>query len=270
MRPGAGSATTPVRRTSECTRTSASSFQSTKALNHQIVDTFATVVESDLSWTEKIWLSIPKKDGSLQIDFGLGRYQNRNVMDGFAGISRGNEQWTVRASRELAERSRPGRRSVRISYEVVEPLSKVRIRLDENDVLPLTFDVTFEKKLPPYFEDRHAQRDEHGFRIVSNVVRYHQGGTISGWVAIDGKKEDVRPDDWFAFRDHSWGVRLDVGAPVTDLRPARDFGDRVARRLVVPPPLDAAAARAPRRHPLRVSTTTCRCAAAVPSTSPAI
>jgi hypothetical protein len=196
-----------------------------EALNHQIVDTFATVVESDLSWTEKIWLSIPKKDGSLQIDFGIGRYQNRNVMDGFAGISRGNEQWTVRASRELA--SDPTQTAVGpITYEVVEPLSKVRIRLDENDVLPLTFDVTFEKKLPPYFEDRHAQRDEHGFRVVSNVVRYHQGGTISGWIAIDGKKQDIRPDDWFAFRDHSWGVRLDVGAPVTDLRPARDFGDR--------------------------------------------
>jgi hypothetical protein len=196
-----------------------------EALNHQIVDTFATVAESDLSWTEKIWLSIPKKDGSLQIDFGIGRYQNRNVMDGFAGISRGNEQWTVRASRELA--GDPTRTAVGpMTYEVVEPLSKVRIRLDENDVLPLTFDVTFEKKLPPYFEDRHAQRDEHGFRVVSNVVRYHQGGTISGWVTIDGKKEDIRPDDWFAFRDHSWGVRLDVGAPVTDLRPARDFGDR--------------------------------------------
>jgi hypothetical protein len=196
-----------------------------EALNHQIVDTFATVAESDLSWTEKIWLSIPKKDGSLQIDFGIGRYQNRNVMDGFAGISRGNEQWTVRASRELA--GDPTRTAVGpMTYEVVEPLSKVRIRLDKNDVLPLTFDVTFEKKLPPYFEDRHAQRDEHGFRVVSNVVRYHQGGTISGWVTIDGKKEDIRPDDWFAFRDHSWGVRLDVGAPVTDLRPARDFGDR--------------------------------------------
>jgi hypothetical protein len=196
-----------------------------EGLNHQIVDTFATVVESDLSWTEKIWLSIPRKDGALQIDFGLGRYQNRNVIDGFAGISRGNEQWTVRASRELAED--PTKTAVGpLTYEVVEPLTKVRVRLDKNDVLPLTFDVTFEKRLPPYFEDRHAQRDEHGFRMVSNVVRYHQGGTVSGWVEIDGKREEVRPDDWFAFRDHSWGVRLDVGSPAPDLRPARDFGDR--------------------------------------------
>ena len=71
-------------------------------LHHQITDTFATISESDLAWTEKIWVTIPRKDGSLQIDFGLGRYHNRDVMDGFAGISRGNEQWTVRASRELS------------------------------------------------------------------------------------------------------------------------------------------------------------------------
>jgi enoyl-CoA hydratase/isomerase-like protein len=40
----------------------------------------------------------------------------------------------------------------------------VRIRLAENDVLPLTFDVTFEKKVPPYFEDRHASVNDVGGR----------------------------------------------------------------------------------------------------------
>jgi hypothetical protein len=131
----------------------------------------------------------------------------------------------VRASRELA--ADPTITAVGpLGYEIVEPLEKVRFRLGENDVLPLTFDVTFERRLPPYFEDRHAQRDERGFRVVSNVIRYHQAGTVSGWVNVDGKREEIRPNDWYAFRDHSWGIRLDVGAPPTDLRPARDFGER--------------------------------------------
>src|ERR1700747_185285 len=113
-------------------------------LSHQIVETFATVAESDLSWTEKIWVSIPRKDGSLQIDFGLGRYHNRNVMDGFAGISRGREQWTVRASRELA--GDPDTTAVSpLQDSIVEPLAKVRFQLGKNDVLPLEFDVLFEK-----------------------------------------------------------------------------------------------------------------------------
>jgi hypothetical protein len=203
---------------------------SDEGLTHQIVDTFATVAESDLSWTEKVWTSIARKDGALQIDFGLGRYPNRNVMDGFAGISRGREQWTVRAGRELLRD--PETTAVGpIRYEVLKPLEKVRFVLGENDSLPLTFDVTFERAMPPFFEERHRQREDGGFRVVSDVVRYHQAGTVSGRVRIDGRDHEVRPDEWFAFRDHSWGIRLDVGQAPPDLRPRREHwgGEDLAR-----------------------------------------
>jgi len=36
-----------------------------ETLNHQIADTFATVVESDVGWTEKIWASLARKDGAV-------------------------------------------------------------------------------------------------------------------------------------------------------------------------------------------------------------
>ena len=81
-----------------------------EGLSHQIVDTFARVAESDRSWTEKIWGSLSAADGSLQVSFGLGKYLNRGILDGFGGVSRGREQWTVRASREL--RSAPEETSV--------------------------------------------------------------------------------------------------------------------------------------------------------------
>ena len=194
-------------------------------LNHQIADTFATVAESDLAWTEKLWTPFSRKDGTLQIDCGLGRYQNRDVMDAFAGISRGKEQWTIRASRELSQH--PLTTTVGpIKYQVVEPQKAIRWSLDHNDVIPLSFDLTFNAIHPCFFEDRHIQRDERGFRIVSNVVRYHQAGVPSGWIEIEGQREIIKPEDWFCYRDHSWGVRLDVGASPTDLRPARDFGER--------------------------------------------
>ena len=70
--------------------------------DHQLADTFATVGTSDPSWTEKVCAMAAAKDGSLQLGFGLGKYPNRNVMDGYAGISRGVEQMTVRASRRLS------------------------------------------------------------------------------------------------------------------------------------------------------------------------
>jgi len=111
-----------------------------EGLHHQIVDTFATISESDHAWTEKIWVSIAAPDGSVQADFGLGKYQNRGILDGFGGVSRGREQWTVRGSREL--RSAPEETAVGpIVYEVVDPLRSVRVRLDPNDVQPISFDL---------------------------------------------------------------------------------------------------------------------------------
>ena len=71
-------------------------------LTHQIVDTFATVSQSDPSWTEKIWTIAHARDNSLQVVLGIGKYTNRGVFDGAAGVCRGTEQWTVRAGRRLS------------------------------------------------------------------------------------------------------------------------------------------------------------------------
>ena len=60
-------------------------------------------------------------DGSIQLAFGMGKYTNRGVLDAYAGVSRGKEQWTVRSSRRLApevERLESGP----IRYEILEPL----------------------------------------------------------------------------------------------------------------------------------------------------
>ncbi len=97
-------------------------------LNHQIADTFASTASSELSWTEKIWSAIVRKDGTMGIDFGLGRYHNRGVMDGWGAVARGLSQWTVRASREL--RDDPMITQVGpLTYEIIEPLHKVRYAL---------------------------------------------------------------------------------------------------------------------------------------------
>ncbi len=69
---------------------------------HQIPETFANIASSDPSWTEKVCAMAMARDGSVQIGFGLGKYTNRNVMDGYGAVSRGVEQFTVRASRQLA------------------------------------------------------------------------------------------------------------------------------------------------------------------------
>ncbi len=58
-----------------------------------------------------------------------------------------------------------------------------------------------------------------GFRVGSDLVRYHQIGLASGWVEVEGIRTELSPDTWVSTRDHSWGVRYDVGLPPRDLEP---------------------------------------------------
>lgn len=188
---------------------------------HQITDTFATVSQSDRAWTEKVFATAAAKDGSLALAFGLGKYPNRNVLDGFAGASRGVEQWTVRSSRRLSPT--PEALTVGpVHYEVVEPLHKVRFRLEHNESQPIAFDWLFEGAVPPFLEERDVQRSLDGSRVSADLVRYHQSGTATGWVELEGERHRIDPDGWFSTRDHSWGVRYQVGAPLTDTEPALD------------------------------------------------
>lgn len=184
--------------------------------SHQIVNTFAAVGSADRAWTEKAWFTLMRKDGSLQASFGLGKYANRNIIDGFAGVQISTRQLTVRASRVLS--SAPDAVGVGpLGYEVLKPLEAIRLTLAENAAQPLRFDLTFQATMPGFFENRDMVI--HAGRTASDVIRFHQAGTVSGWIEIEGNRHAVNPDDWFSFRDRSWGIREHVGLDPADLVP---------------------------------------------------
>jgi hypothetical protein len=186
--------------------------------HHQFADTFAIVGTSDPAWTEKVCAMAMSRDGAIQLGFGMGKYTNRDVIDGYGAVSRGKTQWTVRASRRLA--TDPESTTVLpLRYEVLEPLRVVRFALDANDVVPVSFEWTFEAALPTAFEDRTVHQD--GFRTSADLVRYHQIGVGSGWVEIEGEHTELDTDRCVSTRDHSWGVRYGVGVPSPD-RPEVD------------------------------------------------
>ncbi len=190
-----------------------------ESLTHQIAATFARVSQSDRAWTEKVWGMAAAADGSLSVAFGLGKYTNRNVMDAFAGVSRGTEQWTARASRRLApdpERTAVGP----IRYEVVEPLRRVRLVLDPNDVVPISFELELEGIVKPSVEEHEVHTSRSRYRIDAEVVRFHQISVATGWVGVDGARATVDGDSWVGARDRSWGVRYGVGEVPPDLEPA--------------------------------------------------
>lgn len=188
-----------------------------EGFTHQIVETHARVAQTDRSWTEKVCAMAAARDGSLSLGFGIGKYTNRNVFDGYAGVSLGKEQWTVRASRRLSDDvDRLG--AGPIQYEVLEPYERVRFRCEANDVVPVAFEWVFRSVVPARLERRDVQRSRRGYRLDAEVLRYHQIGVVeSGWVEVDGARTECTPDTWFTTRDHSWGVRQDVGQPAADV-----------------------------------------------------
>jgi hypothetical protein len=206
-----------------------------ETFNHQIVDTFASVGQTDRSWTEKVCAMACARDGSLQLGFGLGKYTNRNVMDGYAGASMGVQQWTVRASRALAPD--PGTTSVGpLHYEVLEPYRTVRFALEPNDVVPVSFEWVFTAAVPPVLERHEQHRSADGYRLDADIARYHQIGVGSGWAEVDGRRVELADATWVSTRDHSWGVRYMVGAPVADV-PERPMPDGLSILTVWSPML---------------------------------
>lgn len=198
--------------------------------NHQVVETFASVGHSDPAWAEKVCGMAAAKDGSLQIGFGFGKYTNRNVVDGYAGIARGTEQWTVRASRAL--NSDPGSVDVGpIRYEILEPLQQIRVSLEPNDVQPIAFELTFQAVAACVPEEREDRRDMHGYRKATDQIRYHQTGVASGWLEIEGQRHVIDEDSWIATRDKSWGIRPSVGIPATDMEP--DYHQHIPQALAI-------------------------------------
>jgi len=187
-----------------------------ETFDHQIVDTFATVSQTDRAWTEKVCAMACARDGSRQLAFGMGKYTNRGVLDAYAGMSVGAQQWTVRASRELAPH--PERTSVGpIHYEVIEPFRVARFALEANDVVPIRYEWWFEAAVPATLERHEQHRGRDGYRLDADIARYHQIGTAHGWVDHDGERSEFDDSVWVSTRDHSWGVRYMVGEPVADV-----------------------------------------------------
>jgi len=178
-------------------------------LCHQTVSTFDHVATSDRQWYEKTWLVAHDNQGQIMVDTGFGRYANRNVMDAFGGVSvGGTSQYTVRASREL----RPETASIAVgplSYEVVEPLRRIHVCLKDNDY-GIGYDIEFEARMQPHETDPTFMRLNG--TVMHHCCRYFQLGHASGKVVAEGKTYEIKKDQWWAERDHSWGIRP-IGVP---------------------------------------------------------
>lgn len=179
---------------------------------HQLPTTFDHVGTSDPRFFDRYWFAATDPAGAGTLQLTLGAYQNMNVIDGgFVAIDAASgRQHNVRASRTLRPRYGPVCGPLRV--EVIEPLQRFRLavargahgaagELEWRGVLPA------QEELPRFTRVRG--------RVVEESRRFDQIGECNGWLELGGKRIEVV--DWWATRDHSWGVRENMGIdePVT-------------------------------------------------------
>jgi hypothetical protein len=176
-------------------------------IGHQLPTTFDHVCSSDPAWMERLWYTgHPVQTGDTIFDIGLGYHPNRNVMDGFAGVTVGDMQHNFRVSR----RARPNPLETVIGplrISVIEGLRRHRLTLEANESA-LSFDLEFIATMNPHEESPHFRRRQG--RITEDMVRAEQLGRYQGWLRVDGTRIDVDQTSWWGQRDHSWGIRAEM------------------------------------------------------------
>jgi hypothetical protein len=70
-------------------------------------------------------------------------------------------------------------------------------------------DLTFRAIDDPHEEHAHFQRQRG--RVSEDYRRFTQIGVAKGWIQLPGQRLEI--EDWWACRDHSWGVRQGMGTP---------------------------------------------------------
>lgn len=187
-------------------------------LCHQTPTTFDHVAESCSSWRENVWACAYDVAGMIFLSSVFGVSTNRNVMDSSGQLTiDAKTQYTIRASREL----RPDNADVRVgplSYEVLDGLKSVKWLLAENEY-GIRWEVEFAATMPALEEVPQFARTRG--RLKENMCRYGQTGRAKGWVKVEGKTYDIKPETWVAHRDRSWGVRWhpNFDPAVQDLQP---------------------------------------------------
>lgn len=172
-------------------------------LIHQTPYTVDRVFTSDRNFYDRYFFNGYRNDGGVYFALAMGAYPNMGVFDAAFSVVRNGKQRCIRASRAIGG-DRLNTKAGPISVEVLEPLKRLRIRVEPNE-WGIEADAVFEARAMP-------MEEPHFLRLADNVpvmdyTRMTQQGMWSGTLSIDGDTYDLGHDTWWGTRDHSWGIR---------------------------------------------------------------
>jgi len=181
-----------------------------EGFTHQTSLPHMMVANSDPNWRERYWFSLQDvKRQDFIMTGGLGKYPNKDVLEGCILFQHGDRQWNLRVSRTLLPD--PGLMRVGpLSVEILEPFRALRFRLAENDS-GLGFDLLWTSDWPGFLEERHYEVSR--ARVTHDITRYIQLGRWEGEINVAGERFGLTSDTGWGERDHSWGIRPMASIP---------------------------------------------------------
>ncbi|WP_419918838.1 hypothetical protein [Candidatus Poriferisocius sp.] len=185
---------------------------------HQIPEPFEHAGTSDPRFFDRYWFAVYDPAGQGAMQFTMGSYSNMNVLDGGVVMVRGGTQHNLRASRALRPRLEPDVGPMRVEPTV--PLEELRLILAPG-AHSMACDLVWRAELAPEVEKPHMER-ERG-RVTQHYQRFNQVGVVDGWISVGGERLGVK--SWWGCRDHSWGVRPQMGIPEPVTGPPRRPGE---------------------------------------------
>jgi hypothetical protein len=175
---------------------------------HQTPEPLAHTASSDRNAYDRYFFNGFDADGELFFGAALGVYPNRQVLDASFSVVHGGVQRSVHASgRAPLDRRITGMGP--ITVEIVEPMRRLRVRVDDAGV-GIAAALEFTARTPAVEEPRFTMHDES--RVVFDYTRLTQWGRWEGFIEIDGRRHEIEAGRHHGVRDRSWGVRP-VGEP---------------------------------------------------------
>jgi hypothetical protein len=184
---------------------------------HQTPEPIAYPATSDRNVYDRTWFNGYAPDGSYYFGIGMAIYPFRGILDcAFSVVQPGQRQHCFYGSRR-APLERTDMRVGPFRIEVVEPMRRTRVILDDN-ASGVACDLTFSARTGAIQEAR--QTLWNGTRRTMDATRFDQFGRWSGVVRHPEGEIKVDPAVCLGTKDRSWGVR-GVGEPETGGAPAQ-------------------------------------------------
>ena len=198
---------------------------------HQTPEPIAHPATSDRNVYDRTWFNGYANDGSYYFGIGMAIYPHRGILDcAFSVVQPGGRQHCFYGSRR-APTERTEMQVGPFRMEVIEPMRRVRVVLEDNES-GVSCDLVFSARTAAIQEQR--QTLWNGPRRIMDATRFDQFGRWSGVVRHPDGEITVTEEMCHGTKDRSWGVR-GVGEPETGGAPkAPNFERDIRSRVMIP------------------------------------